>query len=516
MVDDHITGVLSEHQAGKVLDVPPTGIRIAGHRSTPGRYFRVAEPGNGWGGTNIENPLSILKPFNPKVAWTGLRLFMVSTTGEQCAYYELDQHLVPQVKPVPKALKASADLIAENCEPSVASVMFMAGAGGSLRAGVTENPVRLTHSVKDALTRVTCGGADAFVWPGGGITVMVDVLAMPEGSFGYVPTPALVAPIEFTMARADYGALGGHEGEIRTVESVITEETRVVAGNGRARVKGPGRSARLSGDRLHLQHGPIDLVLSAEGDREPAFRAAVARFTTVLDELVAELPLLRQAVFPGSPHPVGRIARAMHRAVNSHAAGFVTPMAAVAGAVADEILEAMKSAAALRRASVNNGGDIALHLADGARFDLAMRDHANRDLGRIGVTAGDGVGGIATSGRHGRSHSLGIADSVTVVARTAAEADAAATLIANAVDLPGHPSVRRAAASTLSPDSDLGDRPVVTGCGPLTRAEAASALDRGLARAREMRARGLIGGAALFLRREVRVAGIELTLPVGA
>ena len=113
VVDDHITGVLSEHQAGKVLDVPPTGIRIAGHRSTPGRYFRVAEPGNGWGGTNIENPLSILKPFNPKVAWTGLRLFMVSTTGEQCAYYELDQHLVPQVKPVPKALKASADLIAE-------------------------------------------------------------------------------------------------------------------------------------------------------------------------------------------------------------------------------------------------------------------------------------------------------------------------------------------------------------------------------------------------------------------
>ena len=133
---------------------------------------------------------------------------MVSTTGEQYAYYELDKDLIPQLKPIPEILKFSADLIAENCEPSVCSVLFMGGAGGSLRAGVTENPVRLTHSVKSALTNVTCGGAETYVWPGGGITVMVDVMDMPTRSFGYVPTPALVAPIEFTLRVSDYAALG--------------------------------------------------------------------------------------------------------------------------------------------------------------------------------------------------------------------------------------------------------------------------------------------------------------------
>ena len=147
VVDDHITGILSEHEAGKQLNMPPTGIKIFGRRSTPGRYFQVAEPGTGWGGTDIEDPIKILKPFNPKVAWEGLRLLMVSTTGEQFAYFELDADLVPQVKQIPAVLKASAELIAENCEPSVCSVLFMGGAGGSLRAGVTENPVRLTLSL---------------------------------------------------------------------------------------------------------------------------------------------------------------------------------------------------------------------------------------------------------------------------------------------------------------------------------------------------------------------------------
>ncbi|MFZ1728480.1 MAG: 6-hydroxynicotinate reductase, partial [Albidovulum sp.] len=208
VVDDHITGVLSEHQAGKMLDVPPTGIRVKGRRSTPGRYFQVAEPGTGWGGTNIDDPLLILREADAKVAWPGLRLFMVSTTGEQFAYYELDEALVPVLKPAPEAVRLSAERIAENCEPSVCSVLFMGGAGGSLRAGVTENPVKLTHSVKAALTRVTCGGSEAYVWPGGGITVMADVLGMPANAFGYVPTPALVAPIEFTLRLEDYAALG--------------------------------------------------------------------------------------------------------------------------------------------------------------------------------------------------------------------------------------------------------------------------------------------------------------------
>ncbi len=234
VVDDHITGVLSEHEAGKQLDMPPTGIKIFGRRSTPGRYFQVAEPGTGWGGTDIEDPIKILKPFNPKVAWEGLRLLMVSTTGEQFAYFELDADLVPQAKPIPSVLKASVELIAENCEPSVCSVLFMGGAGGSLRAGVTENPVRLTRSVKESLTHVSCGGAEAYVWPGGGITVMVDILDMPTQSFGYVPTPALVAPIEFTLRVSDYRALGGHMEHIKLVDEVTLGEPRTVQQNAHA------------------------------------------------------------------------------------------------------------------------------------------------------------------------------------------------------------------------------------------------------------------------------------------
>ena len=228
VVDDHITGVLSEHQAGKLLNVPPSGIRVKGRRSTPGRYFQVAEAGTGWGGTNVEDPLTILKEPDPETAWEGLRLLMVSTTGEQSAYYELGADLRPVQADLPEDLKVSVGRIAENCEPSLCSVVFMAGAGGSLRAGVTENPVKLTRSVKEALTFVSCGGAQAYVWPGGGITVMVDVCAMPSNSFGYVPTPALVAPIEFTMRLSDYIALGGHSAQVRPIAEVVTDEVRRV------------------------------------------------------------------------------------------------------------------------------------------------------------------------------------------------------------------------------------------------------------------------------------------------
>jgi hypothetical protein len=220
VVDDHITGVLSEHQAGKFLGIPDTGIKIKGHRSTPGRYFKVAQPGTGWGGTDLTNPLAILKPFDASEAWPGLRMLMVSTTGEHFAYFELDEHCQPVEKQLPEALALSVERIAENCEPALCTVLFMGGAGGSLRAGVTENPVRLTKSVKDALTRVTCGGAPVYVWPGGGITFMVDVTKLPANAFGYVPTPALVAPIEFTLMRADYQALGGHMDQVRRLSDI--------------------------------------------------------------------------------------------------------------------------------------------------------------------------------------------------------------------------------------------------------------------------------------------------------
>ena len=228
VVDDHITGVLTEHEAGKQLDMRASGIKIKGRRSTPGRYFQVAESGTGGGGTDVEDPLSILKPADTKKAWAGLRLLMVSTTGEQWAYYELDENLVPQPAKISDELRLSADRIAENCEPSLCSVLFMGGAGGSLRAGVTENPVRLTRSVKEALTYVSCGGAEAYVWPGGGITVMADVMDMPSNSFGYVPTPALVAPIEFTLRREDYGALGGHMEHIQKASDVLSDAVRKV------------------------------------------------------------------------------------------------------------------------------------------------------------------------------------------------------------------------------------------------------------------------------------------------
>jgi hypothetical protein len=237
VVDDHITGVLSEHQAGKVLGMRACGIRVRGRRSTPGRYFQVANPGLGWGGTDVTDPLAIIESIDPKVAWPGLRLLMTSTTGDHAAWFVLDERLKPVEAEMPPAVRTVVDRIGENCEPSLCTVLFMAGAGGSLRAGVTENPVLLTRSVAAGETRVTMGGAPVYVWPGGGITVMADVLRMPGNAFGYVPTPALVAPIEFTLPRALYQRLGGHMEQIVPVEALLRglgDQLRVegwIAGN---------------------------------------------------------------------------------------------------------------------------------------------------------------------------------------------------------------------------------------------------------------------------------------------
>ena len=223
VVDDQITGVLTEHQAGRFLDMPPAGIRIRGRRSTPGRYFQVARKGRGWAATDIADPLEIIERIDPRKAWPGLRLHMVSTTGEDAAWFELDESLTPRPAPMPAAIETVVGRIAENCEPALCTVLFMAGAGGSLRAGVTENPVRLTRSIKEALTRVTAGGAPVHVWPGGGITFMVDVTRMPANAFGYVPTPALVAPIEFTLSRAEFAALGGHVDRVVPLERALED-----------------------------------------------------------------------------------------------------------------------------------------------------------------------------------------------------------------------------------------------------------------------------------------------------
>ncbi len=259
------------------------------------------------------------------------------------------------------------------------------------------------------------------------------------------------------------------------------------------------------GERLHLQHGPIDLIIAADGDRRTAFRAAAVRFATVLQELVAELPLLRR---PVGAEPSGRIARRMADAVRPYGAQtFVTPMAAVAGAVAEEVLAAMRAATPLARAHVNNGGDIALHLAPGTSYRLAVASPQGRALGVVTISAADPVRGVATSGQGGRSFSFGIADAVTVLAATAAAADVAATLIANQVTLPGHAAIRRAPANELQPDTDLGSRLIVTHVGPLAAEEVALALENGVTAARAMLAQGRIVAAGLWLRGQSRTVG---------
>jgi ApbE superfamily uncharacterized protein (UPF0280 family) len=268
---------------------------------------------------------------------------------------------------------------------------------------------------------------------------------------------------------------------------------------------GPCAQLLPDGKRLHLQHGPIDLIIGADGERSAAFAAAQRRFAGLLEELVEELPLLRTRLTAQTPLPAGHVAQRMHRSTHPFCIDhFITPMAAVAGSVADTILSAMVAQAKLKRAYVNNGGDIALHLAPGTQFTTAIADLSGRDLGRITIRHEDPVRGIATSGRHGRSLSLGIADSVTVLARSAASADAAATLIANAVDQPGHPGIRRCPASDIADDSDLGELPIVTHCAPLHPSDIDAALSAGLRRAQEFAARGLITAAALTLQSETR------------
>jgi uncharacterized protein len=268
------------------------------------------------------------------------------------------------------------------------------------------------------------------------------------------------------------------------------------------------------GKRLHLQDGPIDLIVEAQGSRDAlhtAYAAAIDRFTGLLDELCDELPLLRSPADPAQCELQGLVARRMHAAVAPFARDhFITPMAAVAGSVAEEILGAMVRAASLARAYVNNGGDIALHLTGGEQFTVGLVDRPDTQglMRTTIIRADDSARGVATSGYHGRSFSLGIADAVTVLARTAAKADAAATIIANAVDLPGHPAVVRCPANELQPDSDLGSRLVTRDVGPLTYQAIDAALEAGEAMARRLLGRGLIEAAALQLNGEIRVIGL--------
>jgi len=265
----------------------------------------------------------------------------------------------------------------------------------------------------------------------------------------------------------------------------------------------------LAPGREHWRHGPIDLVIEAWGEAAAVAQAradAWARFEQVLGELVRELAALR-APISAMCGVDGPVARRMVAACAVHAPHFITPMAAVAGSVADEIIECF-ARPGVARAFVNNGGDIALHLAPGELLKVGIVSHAYLPGidGHLTLPAPSPVRGVATSGWRGRSFSLGIADSVTVLAATAAAADAAATMIANAVDI-DHPAIRRLPACEVKDDSDLGRRLVTVAVGPLPDRLVASALDRGAAAATSLLARGLIVGAALALQQQWRSAG---------
>jgi ApbE superfamily uncharacterized protein (UPF0280 family) len=267
------------------------------------------------------------------------------------------------------------------------------------------------------------------------------------------------------------------------------------------------------GRRLHLHDGPIDLIVEGFGPASAvgaAYQAAAQRFVSLLDELCEELALLRRPFRPDCERPRGVVARRMAAAVAPYCEQtFITPMAAVAGAVAEEILAAMTDAAILDRAYVNNGGDIAISLQPGQQFVVGMVERPDRPslFGTAVVNAAQPVRGIATSGWRGRSFSLGIADAVTVLADRASTADAAATIIANAVDLPGHPRIVRVRACDLAPDNDLGERMVTQAVGELSADEVVRALEAGERMARSLGSKGLIRTAALRLREETCVVG---------
>ena len=271
-------------------------------------------------------------------------------------------------------------------------------------------------------------------------------------------------------------------------------------------------ASRLDGDRLFLQHGPINLVVYADGAAgtvESAYRVLIDAFPGWLGTLVEELPRLRSPESARLAPPAGTIARRMAAAVRACTSGFATPMAAVAGAVADEAVAVLAARPGIERAYVNNGGDVALYLGPGARLSVgvvpSLREAAPR--ARVEIAYDSAVRGVATSGWQGRSHSLGIADAVTVLARSAALADAAATLIANAVDA-DHPGIRRVPARTLDEDSDLGDRLVTVAVPELGAETIGAALAAGARKAGALRDRGVIEGAALTVQGRWRVLGL--------
>ncbi len=273
-----------------------------------------------------------------------------------------------------------------------------------------------------------------------------------------------------------------------------------------------GLEAAVAADgRLYLRHGPIELIIELFGSRAEVALAhdQAKRYTAaLLDELVKELHLLRRPLGAAYPMLQGPVAQAMARAAWPHREDYVTPMVAVAGAVADGVLAAAVAGRELEKGYVNNGGDIAIHLSPGAWLDAGVvADLGHGGLsGKVRLHHDMSIRGIATSGWRGRSQSLGIADAVTVLATTAAQADAAATMIANRVNI-DVPGIERVAANSLDPDSDLGDLAVTVAVPELSEGARRAALLAGLDRARGLHSQGFIEGAMLSLGDQAATVG---------
>ena len=221
VLDAHITGLMSRHVAGNFAGVKPTGTALKFKQSTPGRYF--GDHGEGWGGTSITHPADVIDHIDMSVGWPGMTVLITETTGQNGALFEVDDSgRLSQIALTDKA-RFALETIADSCEPSRVSAVYTAGSGGSARAGVTRFPVKLTQAVHAGKAHLTVGGAGGFIWPGGGISFMVDVERVKAGSFYWTPTPATICPLEYTMLVEDYEAMGGHMAAMKPFKAVDPE-----------------------------------------------------------------------------------------------------------------------------------------------------------------------------------------------------------------------------------------------------------------------------------------------------
>jgi hypothetical protein len=208
VLDSHLTGLLTEHAAGRYLGTVPSGARLRFRQSTPGRYF--GDHGKGWGGTSVEDPRDVFAPEGLRAVAPGSRILVTETTGQKAAMFRVDGSGELEATELTEAARRAVETITRTCQPSRVSALYCGGTGGSARAGVTRDPIKLTHAVHGQKARLTIGGAPTFLLPGGGIDFMVDVERVVAGFFTWVPTPALVVPVEYTMRLSDYEAMGGH------------------------------------------------------------------------------------------------------------------------------------------------------------------------------------------------------------------------------------------------------------------------------------------------------------------